>query len=134
MKELVHGQVFVSAGQTFQGDLPLPVAAPSGNETGNVLPATPKAYLAAVVAAQTSTTDQNASVVDIDPSTVQVLTDLVTTNSTTISWTAPSNGTWVLVAAYGRGTGQIQNMYDGEYYSVWSMGHDPLYLHGAYQL
>lgn len=108
----------MSAGETYQGDLPLPVAAPSGNTTGNVLPATPKAYLAAVIAAQTSTTNQNASVVTIDPSTVQVLTDLVAENSTTISWTAPSNGSWVLVAAYGRGTGQIQNMYDGQYASL----------------
>jgi len=110
-KELVHGQVFVEAGQTYTGSLPLPVAAPSGNETGNTnVKATP--LLAAVVVAKTSTTNESATVVDFDPSTVQLITSTVTND--TVSWTAPDDGTYILVAAYGRGTGQIQNMYDSE--------------------
>lgn len=111
-KELVHGQVFIQAGATFSGMLPLPLAAPSGNETGNPnVMATP--YLATVLVAKTSTTNESASVVDFNPSSVQVITNLVKDNNS-ITWTAPSDGTYVLVAAYGRGTGQIQNMYDGK--------------------
>ncbi|KAG7041983.1 alpha-L-rhamnosidase, partial [Colletotrichum scovillei] len=36
MKELVHGLIFVQAGEVFSGALPVPVAAPSGNQTGNL--------------------------------------------------------------------------------------------------
>lgn len=109
MKELVHGQVFVQSGQTFAGTLPLPVAAPSGNTTGNPdVVATPK--LAAVLVARANSANDTASVVTFDPSTVSDITSTAVNN--TISWTAPSDGDYVLVAAYGRGTGQIQNMYD----------------------
>lgn len=109
-KELVHGQVFVNAGKTYSGPLPLPVAAPSGNETGNPnVTATP--FLAAVVIARTSTTNESAAVINFDPSTVKVITSKASKGS--IKWTAPSDGTYVLVAAYGRGTGQVQNVYDG---------------------
>ena len=111
MKELVHGQAFVAAGANFSGSLPLPKVAPSGNQTGNIVTATPK--LVAVLVAQTSDTNSTTSVVNFDPSTVQDITNLVQGNNT-ISWKAPSNGSYVLVAAYGRGTGQIQNMYDGK--------------------
>lgn len=110
MKELVHGQVFVQSGKTYTGTLPLPVAAPSGNETGNPnVVATPK--LAAVLIARANSTNDTTSVVTFDPSTVQVITSRA--NNNTISWTAPDDGAYVLVAAYGRGTGQIQNIYDG---------------------
>ena len=110
MKELVHGQVFVKSGEAYTGPLPLPVASPSGNETGNPnVVATPR--LAAVLAARTNTTDESASAIDFDPATVQAITSTMTNN--TISWTAPGDGDYVLVAAYCRGTGQIQNIYDG---------------------
>ncbi|KAI1610524.1 hypothetical protein EDD36DRAFT_467586 [Exophiala viscosa] len=93
-------KVFVEAGQTFTGSLPLPVAAPSGNETANPsVKATP--FLAAVLVAKTSTTNESATVVDCDPSTVQLITSTVSND--TISWTAPDDGTYILVAAYGRG-------------------------------
>ncbi|KAI8308530.1 hypothetical protein K4K59_010053 [Colletotrichum sp. SAR11_240] len=110
MKELVHGQVFVQAGETFSGGLPLPVAAPSGNQTGNLVTATPK--LVAMLAAKTTTTNESAAVVEFDPETVTVITDSV--DNGTLTWTAPSDGVYVVVAAYARGTGQIQNMYDGQ--------------------
>ncbi|KAK2595735.1 hypothetical protein N8I77_013760 [Diaporthe amygdali] len=84
MKELVHGQIFVQSGQTYTGALPIPVAAPSGNETGNPnVVATPK--LAAVLSARANSTNETTSVVTFDPSTVQVITSSVTNN--TISWT-----------------------------------------------
>lgn len=106
----MHGQVFIQAGQTYAGPLPLPIAAPSGNETGNPnVAATP--FLNVVVVAKSSSANQTASVVKFDPSTVQVITHLASNG--TISWTAPNDGTYILVAAYARGTGQIQNLYDG---------------------
>lgn len=111
MKELVHGQAFVQAGDTFSGALPLPVAAPSGNQTGNLVHATPK--LVALLAAKTTTANESAAVVEFDPETVTVITDFV--DNGTLTWTAPSDGAYVVVAAYARGTGQIQNMYDGKY-------------------
>ncbi|KAJ5715286.1 uncharacterized protein N7483_012467 [Penicillium malachiteum] len=106
MKELVHGQVFLEAGQTYSGTLPLPLAAPSGNQTGNIVHATP--YLIAVLAARTTTSNDSSSVVDIFPDTVQVLS----ASNHTLNWTAPSDGRYVVVAAYNQGTGQVQNMYD----------------------
>ncbi|KAG6363980.1 hypothetical protein INS49_009083 [Diaporthe citri] len=88
MKELVHGQVFVQSGQTYTGTLPLPVAAPSGNETGNPdVVATPK--LAAVLIARANSTNDTTSVVTFDPSTVQVISSRATNNS--ISWIAPDD-------------------------------------------
>ncbi|KAK1847422.1 secreted protein [Colletotrichum chrysophilum] len=110
MKELVHGQVFVQAGETFSGALPLPVAAPSGNQTGNLVNATPK--LVALLAAKTTTANESAAVGEFDPETVTVITDSV--DNGTLTWTAPSDGAYVVIAAYARGTGQIQNMYDGQ--------------------
>ncbi|KAJ6024651.1 hypothetical protein N7540_005448 [Penicillium herquei] len=106
MKELVHGQLFLDAGQSYSGALSLPLAAPSGNQTGNIVHATP--YLVAVLAARTTTTNDSSSVVDIIPDTVQVLS----ASNRTLNWTAPSDGRYVVVAAYNRGTGQVQNMYD----------------------
>ncbi|KAH0443153.1 secreted protein [Colletotrichum camelliae] len=110
MKELVHGQVFVQAGETFSGALPLPVAAPSGNQTGNLVTAAPK--LVALLAAKTTSTNESASVVEFEPEALTVITDSV--DNGTLTWTAPSDGAYVVVAAYARGTGQIQNMYDGQ--------------------
>ncbi|RDW66113.1 hypothetical protein BP6252_09748 [Coleophoma cylindrospora] len=108
-KELVHGQAFVQSGQLFEGSLPLPVAAPSGNETGNPnVVATPN--LVAVIAAKTFTTNSPASIVLFDHTTIIDLTVNVTGSN--LSWTAPSDETYVLVAIYGRGTGQVQNLYD----------------------
>ncbi|KAJ5701307.1 hypothetical protein N7488_008855 [Penicillium malachiteum] len=105
-KELVHGQMFLDAGQSYSGTLPLPLAAPSGNQTGNVVHATP--YLVAVLAARTTTSNDSSSVVDIIPDTVQILS----ASNRTLSWTAPSDGRYIVVAAYSRGTGQVQNMYE----------------------
>lgn len=117
MKELVHGQLFLEAGENYSGVLPLPVAAPSGNQTGNIVHATP--YLVAVLAARTTTTTNiSNTVVDIDPGTIQVLS----TSNGTLNWTAPSDGRYVVVAAYNRGTGQVQNMYDCAFHLSSSLG------------
>lgn len=109
MKELVHGQIFLEKGESFSGTLPLPVTAPSGNQTGNIVHATPK--LVAVLAARTTNTSNSSTIVYIIPDTIKVLSASVSNNI--LNWTAPSDGRYVVVAAYNRGTGQIQNMYDG---------------------
>lgn len=110
MKELVHGQVFVKAGKTYSGKLPLPVAAPSGNTTGNPnVEAT--ARLVAVLVAEANTTSDSDSVVGFNPETVSVVTKNVSKDNR-ITWTAPKDGNYVIAAIYGRGTGQVQNMYD----------------------
>ncbi|KAJ5719718.1 hypothetical protein N7493_007296 [Penicillium malachiteum] len=124
MKELFHGQLFLDAGQTYSGTLRLPLAAPSGSQTGNIVHATP--YLVAVLAARTTSND-SSSVVDIIPDTVQILS----ASNGTLNWTASSNGRsngrYVVVAAYNRGTGQVQNMYDA------NPDNAPVtYLHPAY--
>lgn len=123
MKELVHGQAFVTANSTFSGSLPLPLVAPSGNETGNIVHATP--FLEAVLVARTNNTAaENATEVYFDPSTVQVITDKVSNGK--LEWTAPSDGTYILVAAYNRGTGQRQNMYDSKECHLLRASHAPL--------
>lgn len=111
-KELVHGQLFLGAGESYTGDLPLPTLAPSGNETANIVTSTP--VLQAILVAKNL--GNSSSVVTIDPTAVQVLD--IGSDNTTVSYTAPSDGTYVLVAVYGRGTGQVQNIYDGEYRHV----------------
>lgn len=115
MKELVHGQLIVNSGQTFTGLLPLPKEAPSGNETGNIVTATPR--LVTVVTARTNATDNSsAEVIGFDPKTVSVLSEIIPDEANqTVTWTAPDDGNYILVAAYCRGTGQIQNMYDGKH-------------------
>ncbi|PYH42961.1 uncharacterized protein BP01DRAFT_403856 [Aspergillus saccharolyticus JOP 1030-1] len=109
-KELVHGQFLLAAGQSYAGSLPLPVAKPSGEETGNPsVNATAK--LVAILAARTNATSANQTVVEFEPSS---LVDLTTHyHKDQLSWTAPKDGNYMVVAVYGRGTGQVQNIYDG---------------------
>lgn len=113
--ELVHGQLFLKPGESYNGTLPIPVAVTSGNETGNIVPfITP--FLVGVLVARTTSSNESTSIIKFDPSTVQVISASVPVraNATdaTVAWTAPQDGTYVLVAAYGWGTGQVQNMYD----------------------
>jgi hypothetical protein len=111
MKELVHGQNFIAAGKSYNGSLPLPEAAPSGNSTVNNVNATAK--LVAVLTARTITTNVSASVVEIDHHSIALVTDRVFDDNK-ITWNPPNDGSYVLVAVYSRGTGQIQNMYYSE--------------------
>ncbi|KAL4797547.1 hypothetical protein BDV19DRAFT_387350 [Aspergillus venezuelensis] len=108
-KELVHGQALVHAGVHYVGPLPLPDAKPSGQNNGNPnVTAAPQ--LVAVLAARTRTTNVNASVLAFDQPTVTDISRHYKNGE--LSWTAPHNGTYIVVAVYGRGTGQVQNMYD----------------------
>ncbi|KAL4948111.1 hypothetical protein BDW69DRAFT_203797 [Aspergillus filifer] len=108
-KELVHGQILLQAGVKYSGSLPLPVAKPSGQNTGNPnVTATPE--LVAVLAAKTSTPNANASVIAFEQSTVTDISRHF--KDGTLTWTVPDDGRYLVVAVYGRGTGQVQNMYD----------------------
>jgi hypothetical protein len=111
-KEMVHGKTIVSGGATYQGAVPDPVADPSGVTDGNPDPDV-KTELLAVLAARcisSCTTDDSDSSIALSKSSVVDLTDQVSDDQ--ITWTAPSGGSWVLLAFYGRTTGQIVNMYD----------------------
>lgn len=109
-KELVHGQILLRAGTSYTGSLPLPVALPSGQETGNPS-VNATAQLVALLAAKTNATSANETNIAFDPSTVIDLAKHF--HQKRLSWTAPNDGNYILVAVYGRGTGQIQNLYDG---------------------
>ncbi len=111
-KEMVHGKTIVTAGTTYSGALPDPVADPSGVTDGNPDPDV-KTELLAVLAVECesscSADDDDDSIALIKSTTVD-LTSQATDGQ--ITWTAPSSGNWVLLAFYGRTTGQIVNMYD----------------------
>jgi hypothetical protein len=92
MKELVHGQAFIEAGQSYNGSLPLPKAAPSGNSTVNNVNATLK--LVAVLTARTSTTNVSASVVEINNDSIALVTDRVSDDNK-ITWNAPNDGSYI---------------------------------------
>ncbi|KAL4745047.1 hypothetical protein BDW72DRAFT_211802 [Aspergillus terricola var. indicus] len=91
-KELVHGQVLLHGGTNYVGPLPLPVAEPSGKTNGNPnVTAAPQ--MVAVLAARTSMTNINASVITFDHSTVKDISKHYKNGE--LTWTAP-----------------VQNMYD----------------------
>ncbi|KAL2825687.1 hypothetical protein BJY01DRAFT_256192 [Aspergillus pseudoustus] len=107
--ELVHGQFLLQPGNKYLGSLPVPVADPSGQTSGNPnVTATPQ--LIAVLAAKTSATSANASTIAIDHSTIMDISK--SHKNGKLTWTAPHDGRYIVVAIYSRGTGQIQNMYD----------------------
>lgn len=109
-KELVHGALILTPGQTYIGPLPLPTVEPSGVSTANpIVNAT--AQLIAVLAAQTTATKLSTSTVVFTPSSVVDLTSL--TQNGSISWLVPDSSNHVLVAIYYRGTGQVQSQFDG---------------------
>ncbi|KAL2812327.1 hypothetical protein BJX63DRAFT_421888 [Aspergillus granulosus] len=108
-KELVHGQFLLQAGVRYSGSLPLPLADPSGMNAGNPnVTATPQ--LVAVLAAKTSATSANVSIIAVEHSTIANISKNY--NNKKLTWTAPRDGQYIVVAVYSRGTGQVQNMYD----------------------
>ncbi|UMG94494.1 glycosyl hydrolase [Nocardioides sp. TF02-7] len=95
--ELVHGQVDVAAGETYDGTLPEPVVHAADGVTRREL-VTVQAHR---VTARTSSTTT------LDPASYVDLGDRV--DGDRISWTAPAepaDATWVLLATYRRGSGQ----------------------------
>lgn len=109
-KELVHGVVLVAAGANYSGQLPAPSVKPSGVSTANPY-VNATLNLVACLAARTNETTVKQSKLAFNSSSVLDLTSNVTQN--VIQWQAPSNSAYLLVAIYGRGTGQIQRQFDG---------------------
>ncbi|KAL3482822.1 hypothetical protein BJX62DRAFT_245495 [Aspergillus germanicus] len=108
-KELVHGQLLLQPGAKYSGLLPLPEADPSGQTAGSPnVTATPQ--LVAVLAARTSATTADASTIAFEHSTIMDISKYYKKGK--LTWTAPRDGRYIVVAVYGRGTGQVQNMYD----------------------
>ncbi|MEU6354792.1 glycosyl hydrolase [Streptomyces sp. NPDC047072] len=95
-KELVHGRVSLAGGTTYQGPVPPPGHAPASGVTRQQL----LAVQAALVAPANSTRKETG----LDPASVLDLTDSVT--DSTLTWTAPEGGDWVLIAYWVRGSAQ----------------------------
>jgi hypothetical protein len=92
--ELVHGQVTVAAGTTYAGPLPEPMVAPASSATARHLLAVQAWRVVSVVKAVTT----------LDPASVVDLTDQVVDGA--ITWSAPADGSWILLAYWRRGSGQ----------------------------
>lgn len=100
----------VKPGQAYIGSLPKPTSKPSGVSTANPVVNT-TAELVAVLAAQTTATSVGTSTITFTPSSLVDLTSLA--QNGTLNWTAPDTSSYILVAIYSRGTGQIQSQFDG---------------------
>ncbi|WP_210496063.1 glycosyl hydrolase [Patulibacter sp. SYSU D01012] len=97
-KELVHGRAVVEPGATFDGPLPASYVAPEDGVTREELLAVHAFRVAA-----SSTPTAKTVVLDLD-SRVD-LTDQVTQDER-LTWTAPADRPWILLAFRIRGTGQ----------------------------
>ncbi|WP_051551380.1 glycosyl hydrolase [Nocardioides sp. URHA0020] len=93
--ELAHGQVVVAGGTTYDGLLPDPVVAPESAST--------ERHLVAVQALRTVGAPVKA-VQTLDPASYVDLTSTVVDGR--ITWTAPADGSWVLLAHWRRGSAQ----------------------------
>lgn len=92
--ELVHGQVDVPGGATYDGPLPNPVVPASDGVTRSELVSV-QAHRVVV---------RTASLTTLDPGSYVDLGGLVIDGR--VTWTAPTGGNWVLLATYRRGSGQ----------------------------
>ncbi|KAJ0423291.1 hypothetical protein BJY00DRAFT_321945 [Aspergillus carlsbadensis] len=108
-KELVHGQLLLQPGVEYSGLLPLPVADASGQTIGNLI-VTVTPQLVAVLAARITVASANASAITFDHSTVMDISKHHKKGK--LTWSAPRDGRYIVVAVYSRGTGQVQNTYD----------------------
>lgn len=93
--ELAHGQVVVTGGTTYDGPLPAPIVPAAAAST--------QQHLVAVQAFRT-VGDPVKNVQTLDASTYVAL-DKVAKDGR-ITWTAPGDGTWVLLAYWRRGSAQ----------------------------
>ncbi|GHH91756.1 glycosyl hydrolase [Streptomyces capillispiralis] len=95
-KELVHGRVALAGGATYSGPVPPPVH--------EAAPGVTRARLVAVQAARVATANSTRKETGLDPDSVRDLTAAVT--GSTLTWTAPAEGEWVLLSYWQRGSGQ----------------------------
>lgn len=107
--ELVFGSYFLDAGEMSNGPLPSPTILSTLDKNGEIVNAnTTDLQLIGVIGAQlVPGANSSASRVSLDFNMVQDLTKQVqgTGNALTISWTAPSNGSSVLLAYFSRRNG-----------------------------
>lgn len=94
-QELAHGLVTLEAGTTFDGEVPEPGVAPAAGVTRKTLIKVQAVKLVTPTAKE-STLDRD-SLVD--------LTGKVAGGR--LTWTAPADGTWLLLAYWERGSGQM---------------------------
>ncbi|MEU5597561.1 glycosyl hydrolase [Streptomyces sp. NPDC020298] len=95
-RELVHGRVSLAGGATYAGPVPPPARAAAAGVT--------KQRLLAVQAARVEPANSTRKETGLDPTTLIDLTDTVT--DSTLTWTAPDDGDWVLISYWQRGSGQ----------------------------
>jgi hypothetical protein len=93
--ELVHGIANVAAGQTYDAALPEPVVEAASSVS--------RTTLVRVQAIRLVTPTAKESV--LDSTSLQELTDRVVDGR--IRWTAPADGSWLLLAYWERGSGQM---------------------------
>ncbi|MGX1502023.1 UNVERIFIED_CONTAM: hypothetical protein RKD43_000648 [Streptomyces graminofaciens] len=96
-KELAHGVTVVTGGMAFTGPLPEPVTAASSGVTARKL----RSVQAARVVSGTSPT---AFPAQLEKASVTDLAAHVSADR--LDWTAPDDGTWLVIACYERGSGQ----------------------------
>jgi hypothetical protein len=95
-RELAHGRAAVTGGSTYRGPVPQPVHAPAAGVT--------RQQLLAVQAARVEPADSTRKETGLDPASLLDLTATVT--DSTLTWTAPEGGDWVLISSWVRGSGQ----------------------------
>ncbi|WP_460072332.1 glycosyl hydrolase [Streptomyces sp. YKOK-I1] len=95
-RELVLGQVRLTAGARYEGPVPAPGRAPASGVTRHLL--------LAVQAARIEPAYSTRKETGLDPASVRDLTATVT--DTGLTWTAPDDGDWVLIAYWLRGSAQ----------------------------
>ncbi|SEG91159.1 alpha-L-rhamnosidase [Actinacidiphila yanglinensis] len=108
LHELAHGFVPVAAGAAFDGPVPAPLAAAAGTVT--------RQTLVAVQAVRVNTAYSTTKLTGLDADSVTDLTGQVTGSRTWestdtgidahLTWTAPAEGSWLLLAYWQRGVGQ----------------------------
>uniref|UniRef100_A0AAU1UH35 Glycosyl hydrolase n=1 Tax=Streptomyces sp. NBC_00119 TaxID=2975659 RepID=A0AAU1UH35_9ACTN len=96
VKELAHGSVQVTGGATYTGPVPAPLVAAASGVT--------RQQLVLVQASRVNTANSTRKETGLSFSSVRDLTGQVADGS--ISWTAPPDGEWVLIAYWLRGSGQ----------------------------
>ncbi|MEV0173066.1 glycosyl hydrolase [Streptomyces sp. NPDC050803] len=95
-QELAYGRVTLTAGATYEGPVPPPVHAPASGVT--------RQRLLAVQAARVEPANSTRKETGLDPASVRDLT--ATVSDSTLTWTAPQDGDWVIVSYWQRGSGQ----------------------------
>ncbi|GLY92043.1 glycosyl hydrolase [Actinoallomurus iriomotensis] len=96
VKELAYGSVTVAAGATYTGPVPAPVVAAAS--------AVKVQQPILVQAARIDPANSTRKETGLDLSSVQDLTSKVRDGQ--ISWTAPSDGSWVIISHWERGSAQ----------------------------